>query len=98
MKEQRVSVGHLKARLSEYLRQAGAGTPVIITSHGRPVARLVPLEGAAALEGRMEHLVRSGLVRLPVTHVNMDRLLSPGPADPCGRGVAGVLEERAEGW
>ncbi|GAB6041925.1 type II toxin-antitoxin system Phd/YefM family antitoxin [Endothiovibrio diazotrophicus] len=37
-----VPVRELKAHLSEYLRRAGAGEEVVITSHGRPMARLVP--------------------------------------------------------
>ncbi len=37
----KVSVRELKSRLSEYLNLAEAGEEVIITSHRRPVARLV---------------------------------------------------------
>ncbi|GIX27011.1 type II toxin-antitoxin system Phd/YefM family antitoxin [Pelomicrobium sp. G1] len=37
-----VSVRELKNRLSEYLRRAAAGEEVLIKSHGRSVARLVP--------------------------------------------------------
>ena len=35
------SVREFKARLSRYLRRAAAGEEVIVTSRGRPVARLV---------------------------------------------------------
>ena len=34
------SVRELKAHLSEYLRQIAAGEEVVVTSHGKPVARL----------------------------------------------------------
>lgn len=34
------SVRELKAHLSEYLRQVAAGQEVVVTSHGKPVARL----------------------------------------------------------
>ena len=37
-----VSVRELKARLSEYLRRAGQGEEVVITSRGKEVARLKP--------------------------------------------------------
>ncbi|HEX2824751.1 MAG TPA: type II toxin-antitoxin system prevent-host-death family antitoxin [Burkholderiales bacterium] len=40
-----VSVRELKSRLSEYLRRAAQGEEVIVTSHGREVARLVPPRG-----------------------------------------------------
>jgi len=38
-----VSVRDLKAKLSRYLRQAHAGQDVVVTSRGRPVARLLAL-------------------------------------------------------
>lgn len=34
------SVRELKTHLSEYLRQVAAGQEVVVTSHGKPVARL----------------------------------------------------------
>src|SRR5689334_620101 len=37
-----VSVRELKARLSHYLKLAARGEQVIVTSRGRPVARLLP--------------------------------------------------------
>ncbi|WP_347257901.1 type II toxin-antitoxin system prevent-host-death family antitoxin [Methylocaldum sp.] len=38
-----VSVRELKSRLSEYLRRVANGEEVIVTSHGKPVAQLLPL-------------------------------------------------------
>jgi prevent-host-death family protein len=38
----KVSVRELKSRLSEYLRRAENGEEVLVTSRGRPVARLMP--------------------------------------------------------
>lgn len=35
-----VSVKELKNRLSEYLKRVVAGEVVVVTSHGRPVARI----------------------------------------------------------
>jgi prevent-host-death family protein len=37
-----VSVRDLKDHLSEYLRRAEAGEEIMITSRGRPIARLAP--------------------------------------------------------
>ena len=96
--EERVSVGRLKARLSEYLRRARAGEGVVGTDRGRPVARLMGLEGAGALEGRVAELIRSGLAQLPVKPLDPGFLKWPRPADPDGRSLEAVLEERAEGW
>jgi prevent-host-death family protein len=43
----KTSVREFKAHLSMYLRKAGKGEDVIITSRGRPVARLLALSSAA---------------------------------------------------
>lgn len=98
MIKERVSIGRLKARLSEYLRRARAGEDVVVTDRGRPVARLVGLEGVPALEGRVEELVGAGLARRPAVVLDSGFLDLPRPTDPDGRSLAAVLEERAEGW
>lgn len=98
MSEQRVSVARLKARLSEYLRRASAGEVVVVTDRGTPVARLVPLSRELATEGRVAELVRAGLARAPHRPLDIDLLLQGRPADPEGRSLEMVLEERAEGW
>ena len=66
MPEERVSVATLKARLSEYLRRARSGEAVVVTDRGVPVARLGPLAGEVALDGRLEELAAAGLVRRPI--------------------------------
>ena len=98
MIKERVCIGRLKARLSEYLRRAKAGEDVVVTDRGRPVARLVALEGDPALEGRMAELVGAGLARRPAERLYADFLDLPRPPDPEGRSLEAVLEERAEGW
>lgn len=40
MEEKTVTLADAKARLSELTELAAAGQPVIITKHGRPVARM----------------------------------------------------------
>jgi prevent-host-death family protein len=59
-----VSVRDLKNRLSEYLRRIGQGEEVIVTSHRRPVARLVPLPQAHGT-GETQQQVLDQLRRLP---------------------------------
>lgn len=93
-----VSVAHLKARLSEFLRAARAGETVIVTDRGTPVARLAPLEGASAITGRVEALAASGLVRRPIRPLDPAFADAPRPSDPDGRSLESVLEERSEGW
>jgi len=50
-----VAVRELKDHLSEYLRRVKNGEEVVVTAHGKPVARLAPLlptpeDEAAAIE------------------------------------------------
>jgi prevent-host-death family protein len=98
MAAERVSIGRLKARLSEYIRRVRAGEQMVVTDRGRPVARLLGLEGSPALEGRVAELVGAGLARGPTEHLPASFLDSPRPSDPDGRSLEAVLEERAEGW
>jgi prevent-host-death family protein len=45
-----VGIRDLKNHLSRHLAEVRSGKTVTITDHGRPVARLVPLEGESILE------------------------------------------------
>lgn len=49
----KVSVRELKDHLSEYLRRVEAGEEVVVTSHKREVARLVPPAAETAISGRV---------------------------------------------
>lgn len=57
-----VSVRELKARLSEYLRRVQRGEEVMITHHGRPIGRIVPVGEAPE---RAEAAVLRKLRRIP---------------------------------
>lgn len=60
VRETRVGVRELKTRLSEYLRRVKAGGAVVITEHGRPVARIIPDKGTAV--ERFDRLVEAGVL------------------------------------
>jgi prevent-host-death family protein len=98
MSDKPVPVAVLKARLSEFLRKAKAGQSIVVTDRGQPVARLGPLEGAPALSGRLQHLVSRGLARRPLRAPDLDAAEVRRPADPEGRSLEAILEERADGW
>lgn len=53
-----VSIRELKNRLSQYLKQAQTGKDVVITSHGRAIARLVAIEGEPAAEPSADELLK----------------------------------------
>lgn len=57
--ETRVGVRELKDSLSAYLRRVNGGETVVVTDHGRPVARLVPPELPEAVQA----LIREGRLR-----------------------------------
>ena len=92
-----MSIGRLKARLSEYLRRVTAGREVVVTDRGRPVARLVGLDGDTGLEGRMLELVETGRATRPRRPLDLRSFRKLRPSDPDGRSLEAVLEERAEG-
>ena len=54
----KVSVREFKARLSLYLRKASHGADVVITSRGRPVARLLALAPAANTQPDASEIAR----------------------------------------
>jgi prevent-host-death family protein len=56
-----VGVRELKTNLSRYVAEVRDGGEVIVTDHGHPVARLVPIQGQTAME-RLAALISRGEV------------------------------------
>jgi prevent-host-death family protein len=56
-----VAVTEFRAHLSDWLDRARAGSEVVITDRGIPIARLVGLDGAATLE----RLTAEGVIGRP---------------------------------
>ncbi len=59
-----IGVRELKARLSEALREVERGGELRVTSHGRPVAEIVPAGGARA-QDPLRDLVADGRLTPP---------------------------------
>ena len=55
-----VAVRELKDRLSELLRNAKAGEEIVVTSHGRPIARILPVEQPWLFSGNSRRISRVG--------------------------------------
>lgn len=53
-----VGIRELRAHLSRYLEAVKAGEQIVVTEHGKPVARLVPMNG----ERKIDKLIRAGIV------------------------------------
>jgi len=60
MRERSVGIRELKSKLSECVREVKQGATIVVTDHGRRVARLVP-EGNSFAE-RLEMLRKSSAV------------------------------------
>jgi len=58
--EAMTTIRELRARFNMYLRRVASGETVVITRHGKPVGRIVPME--MTLEGRLAALEQAGLV------------------------------------
>lgn len=91
-----VSTAELEARLSHYLRLVRRGGRVVVTHRGRAIATLRPVSGEA-LDERGKRLVEAGLARPAGAPLPADFWDDAGPADPTGRALSGLLEERTNG-
>lgn len=93
----RASVSELKASLSAYLVGVKKGEEVLVTERGRPIARLIPARSADRASERMERLIRAGIVRAPLQKLPADLLKASPVADPEGKTLQGLIEERRNG-
>jgi prevent-host-death family protein len=57
-----VGVRELKNQLSRYLKRVQEGEEIVVTDHGRSVAKIVPVK-SSALRRELEPLLREGAVR-----------------------------------
>ena len=87
-------VAQLKAKLSEYLARVRAGEEVLITEHGRPVAKIV---AAGSADERLDELERQGILRRGSGTIPDGFFDLPRPSDPEGSVLAALIEERREG-
>jgi len=94
-----VGVAELKASLSAFLARVKAGETVLVTNHGKPVAQIVPVPPIPSVWGRhLEEMARTGLARLGTGRIPDEYWDMERPKDPEGIALAGLLQEREEGW
>jgi prevent-host-death family protein len=58
MAERRVGIRELKSKLSECVREVRSGGTIVVTEHGRPVARMIA--DASSLRERLDALSNAG--------------------------------------
>ena len=87
-----IGVRELKASLSKTLREVSRGNRVRVTAHGRPLADIVPADGAQT-DDRLAELIAAGRVT-PATKPH-------GTPPPLRRGKVSateiILSEREDG-
>jgi prevent-host-death family protein len=94
----RATITQAKNGLSALIDQVKAGETVLILDRGTPVARLEPVTGGGADDGRLERLERAGIIRRGVAAPPVDVIMQAGPRVPRGASVLeALLEERREG-
>jgi len=74
----------LKTHLSSYLRQVEAGQTVVITRHGKPIGRIVPV--TESTEAQLDRLRQAGLIAWN------DQKLQPSAPVAQARGERSVAE------
>lgn len=66
-----IGIRNLKNNLSRYVSSVKEGAVIVITEHGKPVARIVPdTRKKVSLQGRLAPLIARGLVELPEHDLN----------------------------
>jgi len=86
-----IGVREAKAHLSEYLRRVQSGEEFVITDHGKPVARITPIDSPIEFSPEVAKGIREGWIRQPT---------SWGPLPPLNAvlGGLGVLPEGVTTW
>ena len=89
-------VTELKASLSEALARVKAGEEILVTEHGRPIAKIVPLPSAMP-EAATDELVRAGILRAPEGVLDDEFWRLPRAVDAGGLALLALLDERRSG-
>jgi prevent-host-death family protein len=87
----RIGIRELKATLSECIRQVKAGRTLVVTDHGRPVARMIP--EAASLGETLDALRAAGTVAWSGRRL---RRVQPSARTRGSRTVADLVGENRE--
>jgi prevent-host-death family protein len=89
----KVAVADLKSHLSHYLSQVKEGEELLVTSTGKTIARIVPVE---AREKSIEELEQRGIIKAGRKKLPKDFWSLPRPDDPGDLVRKALLEERVE--
>jgi prevent-host-death family protein len=91
MPEKRIGIRELKSALSECIREVKAGRTLVVTEHGKPVARMIP--EAASVSERLDALRKAGNVAWSGRRL---RRIKPAARVRGNRTVADLVSENRE--
>ena len=91
------TVSKLKMALSAYLRWVKTGEEILITEHGRPIARLLPIANPVSLSAHLQDMEQKGLLKRGEKALPADFWNLPRPTDRQGAVRSAVVSEREEG-
>jgi len=91
MRERKVGIRELKSKLSECVRDVKMGATIVVTEHGRSVARLVP--EARSLAERLDTLRNAGTILWSGRRLGARK---PGVRVRGKRNVADIVVENRE--
>ncbi len=90
---ERVGVRELRQNLSVYLRRVQEGESLVVTDHGRPVARLTPLPVSVDV---LERLAADGRVFMPSRTIDDVLSTATKPSRATSRAIMQALDELRE--
>jgi prevent-host-death family protein len=86
----KVGVRELRNHLSRYLERVRAGDEVVVTDHGREIAKVVPIGNVERKPSALDHLVAEGLVAAPMKA----RRALPPRGIPASEAVSPLVSEQ----
>lgn len=86
-----MGVRELRQNLSVYLRRVQRGESLVVTEHGRPVARLTPLPVGT---GALERLIEDGRATAASSSIDDLPPLDGPVTDEAGRALSDLREDR----
>ena len=90
------AIAKLKATLSEYLDCVKSGEEILITDRGKPVAKLVPVDGRLRDDARRADLIRRGVIRPGKGPVSRDLINNLPPTNVSRETILRIIEEERE--
>jgi prevent-host-death family protein len=91
------AISELKARLSEYLDQVKAGSEVLITDRGKPVAKIVPVSGRNRPRQALSKMEKKGVIKLGTGKLPKNFWTAKRGEDADGQLLRALIEEREHG-